>query len=694
MNNREISRSELLASLEDLRSERKAGQDDGERLPPELQVHQVELMVQNDELREIQHKFEGSLNRYADLYDFAPVGYATFDGKGCFREINLTAAAMLGVERSHLLGMPFGAYVAKGDIQQFLDHLYACKARSAITAEITLAPKGGKPLYVQLSSNCVTPAPPDGPLYRTVITDLTEHRRAGEELRLARQLKNIIEFLPSAIFAIDRDGIVIAWNRAMEDLTGIPKDGMIGLGNHAYAVPFYGEPRPILIDLVMHGERTARLSYPELEGEGEVLGAQVYAPALYGGKGAHLAIRAAPLRDDQGQRVGAIEQLQDLTRQRSLEEAGARAQKLESLGLLAGGIAHDFNNYLAVIPPNLQLIKAKATKGLEIERHLTAIQDVIRKMVGLTNQLLTFARGGAPVKKAVSLAKLIEETSGFALRGSRSGCELSLAGDLWLVEADEGQISQVLSNLVINANEAMPAGGAIKIAAENARVKARSLPPLRAGRYVKISVADSGQGIAAADLARIFDPYFTTKQRGNGLGLTTCHSIITRHGGHISVASEVGKGTTVDIYLPAARTHTAAARDGGSGASEGKGRILLMDDERDIREATGEVLGVLGYEVEYAAEGEEAVRKYVEAKRAGEPFAAVIMDLTIRGGLGGKETIARLREIDPGVKAVVSSGYSNDPVMADFREHGFLGVVAKPYLIEELSKVLRRVMAG
>ena len=555
------------------------------------------------------------------------MGYATFDGKGCFREINLTAAAMLGAGRPRLLGMPFMAYVAKGDIQRFLDHLYACKATGANTVEITLAPNGGKPLYVQLSSNCVTPAPPDGPLYRTIITDLTERRRTGEELRLARQLKNIIEFLPSAIFAIDRDGIVIAWNRAMEDLTGIPKDGMIGLGDHAYAVPFYGEPRPILIDLVMHGERTARLSYPELASEGEVLEAQVFAPALYGGKGAYLAVRAVPLRDDQGQRVGAIEQLQDLTRQRSLEEAGARAQKLESLGLLAGGIAHDFNNYLAVIPPNLQLIKTKAAKGLDIERHLTAIQDVIRKMVGLTNQLLTFARGGSPVKKAVSLAKLIEETSDFALRGSRSGCELSLAGDLWLVDADEGQINQVLSNIVINANEAMPDGGAIKISAENVRVKTGSLPLLRAGKYVKISVADSGQGIAAADLARIFDPYFTTKQKGSGLGLTTCHSIIARHGGHISVASEVGKGTTVDVYLPAAREPATPVREGMSGASEGKGRILLMDDEKDIREATGEILSLLGYEVEYASDGEEAIRKYNEAGHAGRPVDVVIMDL-------------------------------------------------------------------
>jgi len=396
--------------------------------------------------------------------------------------------------------------------------------------------------------------------------------------------------------------------------------------------------------------------------------------------------------DSDGNITGIVAVIRDITERKKMEEELLRGQKLESLGVLAGGIAHDFNNALTGILGNIALAKMLVNPEDKISKKLAAAEKATLRAQKLTQQLLTFSMGGAPVKKITSIAELIEESTDFALRGSSAKCEYSIAKDLWPVEVDEGQIGQVIGNLIINAQQAMPEGGTIKVRAENIAVTADNPFSLKAGRYLKISIEDQGIGISGEHLSKIFDPYFTTKQKGSGLGLATTYSIIKNHAGHITVESKLGVGTTFYIYIPASEKKALIRKDAEKSHMPGNGKILVMDDEIDIRESIGEVLTLLGYEISLAGNGIKAIELYTKARESGNPFDAVIMDLTISGGMGGKETIKKLFEIDPHVRAIVSSGYSNDPIMSEFKKYGFRDVIVKPYKIEELSRVLHRVV--
>ena len=303
------------------------------------------------------------------------------------------------------------------------------------------------------------------------------------------------------------------------------------------------------------------------------------------------------------------------------------------------------------------------------------------------------ASGGAPIKKIVSMAGLLKESAGFALRGSNVRCNFDILDDLWSVEADEGQINQVIANLVINADEAMPEGGVLNIGAKNTVIKRKGVLPLPKGNYVEITIENHGVGISKKHLARIFDPYFTTKQKGSGLGLATAYYIIKNHDGYITAESTQNVGTTFHIYLPASEKPIPAKKKAvAETAIAGKGRVLVMDDEEVIRKLLHDDLTDVGYEVEVTVNGAETIERYRKAKESGRPFDAVILDLTVPGGMGGKEVIRKLLEIDPNVKAIVSSGYSTDPIMSDFKEYGFSGVVAKPYTIATLEETLRSIL--
>jgi CheY-like chemotaxis protein len=305
-----------------------------------------------------------------------------------------------------------------------------------------------------------------------------------------------------------------------------------------------------------------------------------------------------------------------------------------------------------------------------------------------------FARGGEPVKRTISLNGLITEAATFASSGSRALLEFSIPGDLWPVEADPGQLGQVVNNLILNALQAMSGGGVISVSCDNVARGDRELAKYENRDYVKIQVKDQGSGISAEYLKKIFDPYFTTKHKGNGLGLAITHSIIRKHGGHIELTSTPGVGTTFNIYLPASASGAVMEKESDEDVSvfKGRGRVLIMDDEEIIREVAGELLSCMGCEVETANDGAEALEKYKMAHDAGEPFDAVIMDLTVPGGMGGKEAVKKLLEIDPGAKAIVSSGYSNDPIMARFREYGFCEVILKPYTVKSFSSVLHKTL--
>ena len=313
----------------------------------------------------------------------------------------------------------------------------------------------------------------------------------------------------------------------------------------------------------------------------------------------------------------------------------------------------------------------------------------------LTNQLLTFAKGGAPLKETALVEDIIKESSSFVLRGSKSHCGISIEEGLWPAEVDVGQISQVINNIVINANQAMPEGGIIQVAAVNLMIDYRHDLPLEPGRYIRISIKDQGVGIAQKHLLNIFDPYFTTKHEGSGLGLATSFSIIKKHDGHIAVESQLGVGTTFHIYLPASEKRVPEKPEKEeTRLIKGHGRILVMDDEASLRKMLGRMLKDLGYESEFAKDGAEALRIYKDTQESEKPYDAVILDLTIPGGMGGKEAIKKLLEIDPEVKAIVSSGYSDDPVLANFQEYGFKGMMPKPFEFRSLGKVLHEVLKG
>ena len=380
---------------------------------------------------------------------------------------------------------------------------------------------------------------------------------------------------------------------------------------------------------------------------------------------------------------------QDITERKRLEEELLRAQKLESMGVLAGGIAHDFNNILTTILGNVSLAREKVDPDDEVFDLLMEAETASIRAQTLTRQLLTFAKGGSPVRETASISDILKESSLFVLRGSKSSCEFSIAEGLWTADVDVGQIIQIINNIIINANQAMPKGGTIQIAAANLIIEGRHNLPVNPGRYISISIKDSGVGIAKKHLLDIFDPYFTTKQEGCGLGLTTTYSIVKKHAGHITVESQLGVGTTFHIYLPA--SDKAIPEKEEAKIIKGQGRILVMDDEAPIRKMIGRMLGNLGYESEFANDGAETIRKVKESEK---PYDAVILDLTIPGGMGGKEAINKLLEIDPEIKAIVSSGYSDDPVLANFQEYGFKGMMPKPFESLSLGKVLHDVLKG
>jgi signal transduction histidine kinase/CheY-like chemotaxis protein len=381
-----------------------------------------------------------------------------------------------------------------------------------------------------------------------------------------------------------------------------------------------------------------------------------------------------------------------------MQEDLIRVQKLESTGVLAGGIAHDFNNLLSIIIGNLSLAQIHAKKDDKIFKILIDTEKTCFRARDLTKQLLTFSKGGSPVKKTMSIIDLIKETVIFALRGSNVGYAFSITPELFSVKVDEGQMNQVISNIVINAGHAMPEGGTVIITGENIEIAPEKTftTPLQPGAYIRISIKDHGTGIAKKNLQSIFDPYFTTKPTGSGLGLATAHSIIEKHKGFISVQSQEAKGSTFHIYLPASTDEIHGSIDHPDKLTEtlfkGRGKVLIMDDEEMIRNIVGDMLKHMGYEPDFAENGLEARQKYLDAMETHDKFNAVIMDLTIPGGMGGKEAVKEILKIDPHAKVIVSSGFSNDPVMADYKSYGFSGVVAKPFMIQELNSALRQIV--
>ncbi|MCG8603789.1 response regulator [bacterium] len=416
---------------------------------------------------------------------------------------------------------------------------------------------------------------------------------------------------------------------------------------------------------------------------------------IKGGKDRFIEYSSAPILNEDRRVIGAVLVIQDVTEKQKMEAERLRANKMESLGFLAGGLAHDFNNLLTAILGNINIAKMNIRKPDEILKILTQAERAGERAKSLACQLLSFSKGCAPLTKPIAIAEFIRECVEFVTTGSNVQCRFSFEEKLHPVQADEGQLNQVISNLIINAIQAMPGGGQVYISGKNIEVTKADAMPLSPGNYVKISMEDQGDGIAMACLDKIFDPYFTTKklgsQKGCGLGLATSYSIIKKHDGLITVDSAEGVGSTFHIYLPASQKDVIPAKKGCEEPAKCNGNVLVMDDEEILRQLSVEYLSRLGYQVSTACNGEEAIKLYCEAQQK-VPFDAVIMDLTVPGGMGGKETIKKLREIDPTVKVVVSSGYSNDPIMADYKSFGFDAVMSKPFQVNELGNLLSDLM--
>ncbi len=522
-------------------------------------------------------------------------------------------------------------------------------------------------------------------LHSTIEMALYKHRMERQLKESREWFATTLKSICDAVIATDREGLITFMNPVAESLTGWEQKEALG--------------RDLKEVFRVIDEKT-RIPI-------ENLGADVLRQGVVTNPTEHILISrygremyiddsVAPIKDDSGNIMGVVLIFRDATERRRMAEELLKAQRLESVGILACGIAHDFNNLLASILGNISLLKARVNAQDETYRRLREAEKACIEAKRLTQQLLMFSRGGAPVKKLTSIEQVIRESVSFALRGSNVRCELSIEEGLWDVEVDESQIAQVITNLVINAQRAMPQGGVVKVSAQNATEVEADLKPTstEGGRYIKITVEDEGEGIPPGHLSKIFDPFFATKHRSSGLGLAMAYSIIKNHDGYIGVESELGSGMKVYIYIPA--SNKKMEEKGGivaeGGVLRGSGRVLIVDDEEMIREITGEMLGHMGYEIEYASDGSEAIEVYKRAKEEGRSFDVVIMDLTVLRGIGGEEAIAKLREIDPNIRAIVSGGYSDDRVMSEYKDHGFKGFISKPYSMRDLGAVLYKVI--
>jgi PAS domain S-box-containing protein len=518
---------------------------------------------------------------------------------------------------------------------------------------------------------------------QVVLLDLTAMRSAEAELAAERErLRVTLRAMAEGLMTTDTNGIVQFMNEAAERITGWSAGAAIGRNVDQVCVLRHEKTRAGIVT-----------PYQRAIAEHRVVDFPLQTALINRvGIGCLVDGRCAPMHDIQGKAIGAVVVFRDVTERARLEAELLRSSKLEAVGILAGGIAHDFNNILTVVMGNVTLAMLDSVVMESVGRWLAEAERGVMRARDLTQQLLTFAKGGEPVRKAVQLPEVVREAAEFALHGSKVRCEFLFDTGLWAADVDKGQIGQVVQNLVINAVQAMPEGGYVRIGMRNDRIGADSPRPLTVGDYLQISFADTGLGIRAEHLSRIFDPYFTTKQSGSGLGLATVYSIVRKHQGHIEVESELGKGTRFTIWLPAAAGVQAETKETPDSLEPLTGRILFMDDEETIRTLAVSLLRRLGLDVVAVPDGAEAVKQYRDSREAGSPFQLVIMDLTVPGGMGGLEAMQELRQYDRGVKAIVSSGYSSDPVLANYRIHGFRGVVPKPYRFADLARTIRTVL--
>ena len=606
-------------------------------------------------------------------------GMIIVDRAGTITLMNPAAERLFGCGKHEMLNQAFltlvpQAYNTEADLQLVDWEEFTKRTGTTVLAVGRTRRHVTFPIEISLAKMTVD----QSTLYVAMIRDVTERKRFEREIAAEKEnLAVTLRSIGDGVITTDVQGKIIMINQAAEALTGWTAEEAKG---HPLKSVF-----KISIDLAAP-TRGQRSTYRN-EAYSLLLKLPSNATLVSRDGTEHLIEQVvSPIRDRRNEVAGVVLVFRDIIE-----------REHKQLGLLAGGIAHDFNNLLTAIMGNISLASLLIPATDEMTTRLADAKNASMRARDLAQQLLTFARGGAPIKKTASLTRLVQDTVSFCLRGSQSRSECDLEDNLWPSEIDSGQISQVIANLVVNAEQAMPTGGTLHVTCENFRHgsgKNATVPDLPSGEFVKITIRDEGVGIPEQNLKRIFDPYFTTKPKGNGLGLATAYSIVKHHKGLITVESEVNKGSTFTLYLPAA-THVAVPEETGyAGVKElsGTGRVLIVDDEEAIRTLVEFTLTHLGYKVCSAATALEGVELYRQKLQAGERFDCVILDLTLPGGMGGRDALKLLLEIDPSVNAIVSSGYAMDATMSHYQDFGFRGVISKPYEAAELGRTVREVI--
>ena len=642
---------------------------DMQRLVQELQIHQIELEMQNEQLEQARAETEMALERYTDLYEFAPSGYFTLDREGTIRQANLTGSALLGVDRSRLVNRRFGIFVAENSRALF--RAFAAKvlaSQSRETCEVMLLREGKPPFYARIEAR----SSGNGQEFRVVVVDITERKRSEEKIQ---EQANLLELAHDAIFVRSLDEKIRYWNKGAEQLYDwTAREAMnsdlqkIGYEDRAS----FEAAKKILLE------------------EGSWLGE--VRKRTKGGREVIVDSRWTLLRDGQGNPSSILVIDTDITEKRQME-AQFRIQRLELIGTLAGGIAHDLNNILQVIITNLDLAASLTTFDERLPKYLEDASQGAKRATNLSRRLLTFSKGGAPIKQPLDVAEILTHAVLLALSGSKLKSQFAFQRDLYPVVGDPVQLTQVIENVVINACEATPERGRLLVRAENV-VNIPESSGLSAGRYVRIEIEDTGTGIPENIRDRIFEACFTTKPGGSGLGLATVKSIMQQHGGSVAIESLVGCGTIVSLMLPA-----AAHRPEPPVASppppvvKTTGRILVIDDEEMILSVVSSMLNNLGYECASVQDGLEGCNEYIRAKADGNPFAAVLLDATIPNGLSGEEALKLLLEADPTARVILCSGYADGDLFEKAEQLGFRAFLSKPFSMSDFVSVFNKVLS-
>lgn len=644
----------------------------------QLEVLNGQLMNDMVRVEKAEKALRESEKKYRLLVETTPNGILFADMDYDIQYCNQQAALIAGYSSpEQMLGL--NAF----DIIASEDSVLSCRYEEEILEkgsktgiELWVKHSDGRRVPVELSIT-LTRDESGQPVGFTVVSqDITERKQQQEVIRdNENRLKLILSHHPGLIWVIDQEmRIIQAWGNP-STWKDVFLEKIIGKNIH---------------DVLKNADFsliTGDHHYKALQGE-SVSYRYKWKDQIYD---CHLE----PMRNVDGIVLGVVGVAFDVTEKIRMEEELIKAGRLDSLGYLAAGIAHDFNNILTGILGNISMVKPQETLNKETLERLEEAERVVYQARNLTNQLLTFAKGGEPVKKVIHLEETIEEMALFSSRGSNCICTFNIQPGLPAIYADQGQLGQVVHNLVLNAIQAMPQGGEILLSLKSVELTENESLPLEAGNYLLLSVKDQGIGINNDILPKIFDPFFTNKPNGTGLGLSTSYSIISRHKGHILVQTTPGKGTAFLIYLPVSKessNENPASRhslDSKKITVTGYGRILVMEDDPIIQKLVVRMLEKLGYQAEAVKDGEEAFQYYRQGMDSHSPYRAVIMDLTIPGGMGGKEAILKIKEIDPAVCAIVSSGYSNDPVMAQYQEYGFANAISKPFQFQELAQILQ-----